>query len=133
MSVGKGNETSIQKAKASGQSFDDWVKGQGKTVYHGTDSGSAEIINKNGFAGKQGGDTGLSFTTDKKVAQEFANARARQRGTKPVVVEVDISGVKNPNYNKFVGGKESEIFVPIDEIKNIKTRSQLKAEWDKVK
>jgi len=36
MSVGKVNETSIQKAKASGQSFDDWVKGQGEEVFHGT-------------------------------------------------------------------------------------------------
>ena len=57
----KVNETSIQKSKASGQSFDEWVKGQGETVYRG---GKNEDIGKL----KE-----LSVTSDRSVGEPAAS------------------------------------------------------------
>ena len=178
MSVGKGNETSIQKAKASGQSFDEWVKGQiddeafkvrdklykGKgsnwrTVYHGTDSKSFAEIVKSGQIGRASDDISF-FTTSKKEAKEYAQNKTKYRGgdRKPVVIEVQVpagelrkgqQGVfKNEieadgilKFNKdyidkdtgFIGQARLDNEGIIATHGSGKTRSQLKAEWDKVK
>src|SRR3990167_1981575 len=61
-------KSSISKAKASGQSFDEWVKGQGETVYRG----GKDIIPK------QIKDAGISVSKGKNVAEDFV----KQKGGK---------------------------------------------------
>lgn len=65
-------------------------------VYHGTDEASAASIISHGLdmnawqlaAGGPGVDPkGFSVTTDKAVAEMWANARAIERGGRPVVLE----------------------------------------------
>ena len=87
MSVGKVNETSIQKAKASGQSFDEWVKGQTQ-VFHGTSLENANKINIEGF--KAGGGKGVSG----KASNDFVYATGNKQSANKYVS--DRLGIKNP-------------------------------------
>lgn len=97
------------------------------TYYHGTTDVAARSITKDGF--KPGADdtlfgpkpTGLSLTTDRATAEEFANHRAQQTGTRPHVMEVDISGVKNPDVTKY--GLGDEVYIPTGEVGNVKVKS----------
>lgn len=108
-----------------------------KIVYHGTTDTAASSIESGGFKpGKVdsiwgGSETGVSFTTDKATAQEMADHRAQQTGGKPVVIQADITDVKNPDVTKY--GSGDEIYVPKDEIGAIKTKSQLTDFYNKVK
>jgi hypothetical protein len=71
-------------------------------VYHGTDSASAESIVNKGLndaarrraAGGSGvDDKGFSTTTNRETAEAWAQARAAERGGKPVVLEADGAGL----------------------------------------
>jgi len=135
----------ISKAKASGQSFDEWVKGQGNVLYRATDSksGYAELgsgiygADKPEFAKLFGKnieelvvDPKAKIITegspefeslyrtvtprgDYKMNPELARKTALARG---------IDGIK---------GLDPDTGTVIFNDKMFKTRSQLKAEWDK--
>src|SRR3990167_2384394 len=137
--------TSISKAKASGQSFDEWVKGQGKPIYHGTNTKFEKFdpaINPK--------DYGTWFATDKAVIDETTMKYLHTRVLKPdikLITENQLSKIENTkemlNYEgKFhdylmskgyrgikYGDGNIQLFNP--ETDTI-TRSQLKAEWDGV-
>jgi len=196
MSVGKVNETSIQKAKASGQSFDEWVKGQGETVYHGGKMGDkafdislvksgegsntygkglylADEENAINYSKRVDGGSVTDFILPKK-SNIFDLSKDLSSKSKDDVVEMlkkygaskeEISsGLKtsqtsvslwnkvvknNPNISEnlakeikgsgFNGikfpqwGFENESYTVVFDPSQLKTRSQLKAEWDKVK
>jgi RHS repeat-associated protein len=66
------------------------------TVYHGTDSASAESViseglsvtrNNEAAAGAGADQNGFFVTTEKSIAQDYANVRAADRGGEPVVLE----------------------------------------------
>mgnify|MGYP007071570551 CR=1 FL=1 len=144
---------SIQKAKASGQSFNEWVKGQeipkrdSVRLYRGM----TKKFDKNFDLSKTDAPTGYSTWTDnKKLAEQYA-------GKDGFVYEIDLP--KNKQGNELfdeigdrvlfldnekkaglnnISGKEYLIYNKHDLynpnlIRESKTRSQLKAEWDKVK
>jgi len=153
--------SSISKAKASGQSFDEWVKGQ-ETVYHGTKAKFDDFDFL--LLGKASGETpvhnlkGAWFVDNKSVAGGYGknikeniidtsnfhkvNAEGKTLNdfrdeiweAKKYVSENKKSGliienlIDNKDFSKSDIGKH--IFV-VDKSK-IKTRSQLKAEWDRV-
>jgi hypothetical protein len=136
---------SIQKAKASGQSFDDWVKGQTSKAFHGTDV--ANIIEKEGFK-KMPIKTGVSAFGE---GSYLTSSRANAKGYGGVVdaylpkniklkkvfdsdaYKVDTKKLIKDGFDgvelETGQGKNITIFDP----SKIKTRSQLKAEWDKIK
>jgi hypothetical protein len=153
-------KTSIQKAKASGQSFDDWVKGEGTktgvevrdktgiklqdpytaeylpvnndgtiTVYHSTTKEAAEKIKQSGLTGSrtEGGD--IYFTTNKKgyggIGKDKDTILAFNVDPKKIKFDDVYRGELHLKGNNIdIGGiKPTEV----------KTRSQLKAEWDKIK
>ena len=192
MSIGKVNETSIQKSKASGQSFDEWVKGQ--NLYHGTSaeikSGKLQIGAGEGF--KKGGQSGGLFLSDKpEVSQVFgkniyqASSEIKKQVidlTKPeginkfrghvgktyktydgetvkfsqqdfdamfpsgktdfasisqypelvekIVKDNKLRGIA---FDEYAGGTIGKTYQILEGDIPVKTRSQLKAEWDKVK
>jgi hypothetical protein len=147
--------SSIKQAKASGQSFDEWVKGQGETVYHG--SPKASVIEKEGFSlkylGKGSGykgtyGAGATFTTDASRAKLYGdvvetkipsnlklfetNDPVSDLFANPKIRDVSPEGLskilKEMGYDGVKVGDEIVVFDP----SKIKTHSQLKAEWDKI-
>jgi hypothetical protein len=144
--------TSISKAKASGQSFDEWVKGQGKSVYHGGTPYDATRVEEGG----------ISTTKDKFWAETFASGRGggnfndKNGSINELVISknakilpdnkipdrffedgtVDLGGISDYAIKKGYDGVdlsanlEGEIRIFNKDV--IKTKSQLKAEWDKV-
>jgi hypothetical protein len=166
---------SIKQAKASGQSFDEWVKGQGETVYHGTNYENFDpkkAVSKDGQYGK-----GVYFASDKNITKQY--------GSKTIEAVLDINsllkidepltatqktnlrkvmggdewdwrknptgefvwkrleltkknpeellkkaGIKGIQHKQFTSGGENINYTIFDD-SAIKTRSQLKAEWDK--
>src|SRR3990167_8399652 len=77
----------ISKAKASGQSFDEFVKGQ-ETLYHGTDKATADAIRKAGgfmedtariprdlIGGKVSSNAPISLTLDEATGKLYAGPR----------------------------------------------------------
>jgi hypothetical protein len=172
---------SIQQAKASGQSFDEWVKGQGETLYHGS---KADIVGDlvPGASGSRG--SAIYITPDKTQASKYGkinevviDKKAKvfdlQKGNEALKKDIvsyleknnikyeDVDGfifsdvgnidlgysVSKERFNKFLesAGKdkffkdlgydiakfgEGETQVSVYNPKVIKTRSQLKAEWD---
>jgi hypothetical protein len=163
----------ISKAKASGQSFDEWVKGQAiktkletngvkvnpdntVTLYHATLPERAVQIEKSGVlkpgGTATGGMTGLDLQpsaflgTDKKwVADTWG-----QGGGKVIEIKVPVQDIRQPSQNfkevYFEGGLKrgsdgiwrpvqtprSTFYDRLAERDFVKTRSQLKAEWDGV-
>jgi len=130
---------SIKKAKASGQSFDEWVKGQGGISYRGE-------------GGSSGG--GNYFTKDKEFANEFAGikplteaiipeksiyrAKTLPEAVNEQQVTKAIAEAKSKGFKAFYVDEGMPFGEPIESIfvidkSAIKTRSQLKAEWDKIK
>ena len=149
--------SSIQKAKSSGQSFDDWVKGQ-KTFYHGTSANLKKFDNKQG----------TFFTDDYMNADGYAGGENVYEGyinlKKPLVI--DAKGALHRQLDTPYGKTTRDIVANVDKekydgiiFKNIKdswiddadvdtpstiyytfkprdsfiNRSQLKAEWYKIK
>ena len=149
--VEKADETtqSIQKAKEEGKSFDEWVKGQGERLYHG--SPKADLIRKEGFKllpvnerrmASAYGD-GIYFTTKKsgayadtpdKLIEAYVPKKlklfdaydkdAGMLSTKELVAE----GYDGVRVHLPSGENHLTIFDP----SKIKIRSQLKAEWDAI-
>ncbi len=164
--------TSISKAKASGQSFDEWVKGQ-QQIFHGTksDIGIEQLSSQSNSRGQYLGD-GIYFTKYKEGADLYGGK------TLEAIVDnsdfLDISKLKGVERTKEIGSfgtykqylKSNNL---TDTAKNfdtwsknqksvsdkvlqmgykgitdgqqhvifdksaLKTRSQLKAEWEKIK
>jgi hypothetical protein len=75
-------EDDMAKAKASGQSFDDWVKGQGETLYYGGDLGEAKI-------------RGTFLTPEKKIAQNYAEEYGKTVNEVFIQPNAKKIGVKN--------------------------------------
>jgi len=147
--------TSIKSAKQSGQSFDEWVKGQ-TTVYHGTSAKLKQFNNKQG----------TFFTDDMMNAEGYAGGENVYEGyldlKKPLIIDAkgrlynDLKTEYGKSTNEIVGKidkkkydgvifkniKDSWVddadaqdpttiyyaFKPRDAFKNVDT---LKAEWDK--
>jgi hypothetical protein len=173
------------EAKASGMSFDEWLKGQGETVYHGTskgnifdkfDTGKAGLGNANNI--NHQGDV-IYLTNSKEAADYFStqatrNAKLRNRnlsleeatsGADEIgeVMQINLAKgakVKDLDYRPTkaqvdklrqegwdaisfpeeafnakdlagtkVSGLQSRTIAVLDNTK-VKTRAQLKAEWD---
>jgi len=137
---------SISKAKASGQSFDEWVKGQGNVLYRATDSKSGYAELGNGIYGadkpefaKLFGKNIEELVVDPKAkiiiegSPEFESLyrAATPRGDYKMNPELarktalarGIDGIK---------GLDPDTGTVIFNDKMFKTRSQLRAEWDKV-
>ena len=150
--------SSIQKAKASGQSFDDWVKGQGKEMYHGSNEVFDITKAKPGDRGMFG--EGVYFAGDKKNVVSAKNTIDAILPKNAKVFETDLVKINKfldekgftgnrPPFWSGTGGKEFSEFMKSQRydaiiLKNLgketgivlnpkvlKTRSQLKAEWDK--
>jgi hypothetical protein len=181
---------SISKAKASGQSFDEWMKGQGETMYHGTSDNFTELKLQNG---RELGPNAIFISPQKGVADYYAQGIGK--GGKGQVIEAQLGKAKLFDYKNptdvenlwkslskkskdEIMGFETTDYVSMDKIKSdiqkgrydilekpvvqdaikklgydgfhirdytggdatgifnpevLKTRSQLKAEWDKVR
>jgi hypothetical protein len=177
----------IAQAKASGMSFDDWVKGQGETLYHGTTADRALNIEKTGFnpvesmrgtsMGNVKAKSRVTFLSENySEAKVFGKNRADYFNSSPEILEVYFSPKKTLDLSKTMPGfiKNNERFRDItprnawflmdiddfvdDLIKKgydsvrlkesalgggktslgildstkLKTKAQLRAEWDKV-
>ena len=148
----------ISKAKASGKSFDEFIKGQGETLYHGTIEKSALSIEKEGFKFRKG-KVGAENSITKKLVGDviyFADTPKATKGfartefmVEPSIVEISssnlniaglndikkgLSGIEKINYLKakgFDGLKTGSNDIAIWNIDKIKTKSQLKQLWDK--
>jgi hypothetical protein len=72
-------QLSAAEAKASGMSFDDWVKGQGETLYHATDSGEFNLADFNPKAAAKGEEffnplgSGLYASSNKEFVRRFGS------------------------------------------------------------
>lgn len=154
--------TNISKAKASGQSFDEWLKGQ-ETLFHTTSKESAQAIESGGFKAQIGDRSASAVVKGKGVflyddispTKEFGRNFERV-GKEPAVVEAKVSGkifnstdeyasinmiandtklINKLKSEGYVGIRGEEMGTPVTFIfdeKALKTRSQLKAEWDRV-
>jgi hypothetical protein len=151
-------QADIAQAKASGMSFDEWVKGQRK-VFHGAAQGNIDAMNKNGvkiltpeeklkFPSTGGGNVGISMTTDKITAQNYSlamgnknvgefylNPKAKVKDISTYIDDTytasDLEKLQKQGYDAIRStAEESEVRVLSD--KALKTHSQLKAEWDAV-
>lgn len=168
-SKGEGKDllASIQQAKSSGQSFDEWVKGQGDVVYRGEYTRKQEL--NNSISTSLDKNVAKSFSESGKVSEMFVSREANIIDISDIRKEIlgveklpnpstltktqfeSITGNKLIDYAKSkgydvidyskAGIKSSGIKVGkvLDEMeyqiinsKVLKTRSQLKAEWDKV-
>jgi hypothetical protein len=89
-------------------------------VYHGTDSASAASIVQRGLnkracrkaAGTAGvDDKGFSVTTDRTIAEAWAQARAAERGGQPVVLQAprDVLALRQPDLTNLGDPGESYI------------------------
>jgi len=110
-------ETSIKKAKASGQSFDEWVKGQG-VVFHGSPSKFKAEELKIGTG--QYGD-GFYFAKQKGKAEIFAKKGGRDFG-QTIEARVDLEKPFNldmPKLSKDITPLSVEDFNKIKEISGI--------------
>jgi len=150
--------SSISKAKAIGQSFDEWVKGQGK-VYekkaydtvnktlneYGVSAKSIKIVGSQAKGtAKATSDIDIIITPDEKIksiiphfpvkwndAEVQLNRKIRKEIEKnleevfgrDVPLDVDLDFVKKIGEKKIYATNVSDF---------IKTKSQLKSEWDKV-
>lgn len=117
------------------KSAEDFVKAQPK-LYHGTDSKTLENIKSKGF--KSGSEGYVSLTDDPKIAQQFAEGRAKAMGGNPVVVEVDPKSTNitrnfDPNDLESIRTQEREFIVKPEDAKNLKIfdKSQLTDIWNK--
>lgn len=158
-SASKGNvsgdsiSASIQKAKASGQSFEEWVKGQGKPLYHG--SPYINRINTEGFKLGRGENLanawgrGVYLAENKRLASGYSGLESKGGGIVETYIPKDLKlykarakdayMLKNEELiKKGYGGVISETgggntTITVFDPTQVKTRSQLKAEWNKTK
>jgi hypothetical protein len=149
--------TSIKQAKAAGKTFDEWVKGQGTPMYHGT-TAEKFVANENIHIGTKAQATQRNKWTleNEEVNPETGLDYAGYKHT-PQVVEV-YADIKNPYLMKDPGTQNWDIeelqrirdmgydsvkhkntvegdgfsYIVFDP-KNIKTRDQLTSEWERVK
>jgi hypothetical protein len=153
--------TSIKQAKASGQSFDEWVKGQGDEILHGTDKkftdfdktkiGLNEPDSRNNSA--------FYFTDSLDTAKSYGKNIVKRYGKfeKPITLDAegksyidfrenlidamekakkggnDVVIIKNLSDRKDWGNYEPATHYAVIDTNKLKTLSQLKAEWNKIK
>jgi len=113
-------KSSMAQSKASGQSFDEWVNSR-DIVYHGSSADNITNIEKNGFKNVPT----TFFAKDEGAAHIFGGGEIKGNNTKTIAV--DVTDAK-PTIDA-----TGNVVVSAENLKNIKTRSQLKAEWDKIK
>ena len=141
--VSRGNlQSSISKAKASGQSFNEWVKGQGNEVYRGVSGGERTFdVSSKGALSEQGF---FSVTPTKSTAKAYGDSVVAGNISKGAKIKElpDYSDIKGIDYKKLKQegndivkflNRDDEIEMVVLNPNVLKTRSQLKAEWDKVK
>ena len=144
------SEMPASEAKASGQSFDEWMKGQGRPTYHG--SPNASKIEQNGF--KLGNaenlvnayGRGVYLTENKKLAGAYSGLPEKGGKVLETYIPKDIKLYKATEKQAYTlrndeliekgydgietttagGNRNITIFDPAV----VKTRSQLKAEWN---
>jgi flagellar motor protein MotB len=133
-------KTSIQKAKASGQSFDEWVKGQ-PTGFHftspetkitkwSTKKSQGRIwFTDNPNVGENVGASGKGKMYEVKFDKnaKWATEEQADKSFTDQLIADGYDGVYHPDSSGEYGNYY-EVFNP----KVIKTRSQLKSEWDKI-
>jgi hypothetical protein len=73
-------QLSAKEAKASGMSFDDWVKGQGETLFHGS-SEKFDVFDPKKYGTGEGGDLfgrGAYLTNNKDLGNFYANVVSKK-------------------------------------------------------
>ena len=137
----QGAVSDISKAKASGQSFDEWVKGQGAEdfVYHTTYLKNLESVKTGGL--KPQGERRLYFSQDAKSGANWGNEgdplfRTLRKNVSEL--ETDPGAYNTVSTKKTVSPDLLEVsynkgktWKSLTGKSQIKTHSQLKAEWDK--
>jgi hypothetical protein len=148
----------VTKAKASGMSFDEWVKGQGETVYRGGKGITPEKIKDAGISVSKGRNVAEDFVKQKggKVEDIIISKNANvidykdvpdvkykelddyspslDKGDKQIWRDLEVEYQKAVNWARENG--YDAVKLPLEgetRIINpdvVKTRSQLKAEWD---
>jgi hypothetical protein len=89
----KGQVDDIAQAKAKGMSFDEWVKGQGEVMYHGTSKKFDVFDESKVGSGKGSTSVGTWFTSNMKEAEAIGEGQAsltrilQKKTEKPRVVE----------------------------------------------
>ena len=149
--------SSISKAKASGQSFDEWVKGQRETLYHGT---PVKFLPENIKPTKGTQGTGIYLDLKKETATRYAKggevfefsgqnlkladstkftkeqsqqfSEAYEKTVKQLGEHSDEATNMAYKSMGFDGKKITDTEIMLFDNSKIKTRSQLKAAWDKV-
>jgi 2',3'-cyclic-nucleotide 2'-phosphodiesterase (5'-nucleotidase family) len=102
------------EAKASGQSFDEWVKGQGKPVYHGSPFKGLEDLNTGEFAYRGNTFTGKNykvkpnavyFSENPNVAKFFGENKAS--GLKELNVKTGTLKIEPTVYERYLKSKKT--------------------------
>ena len=131
----------IAEAKSSGQSFDEWMKGQGEKLYQG---GGKEIKVEDRVGGvylTKSKEYANKFSNGKGVAEGYANPKkpydlTDQIANQPereLLIEApqnfqsEIKSLREKGYDAITYKDQVLVLDP----KIVKTRSELKAEWDK--
>ena len=148
----KGIEPLAQEARKY-KSAEDFVKGQGKTLYHGTDIESASLIEKSGFKVGEAKDFGLKGTwlsPDSDSARYYANLMDRPKvitvmGNYKNSIETtskefkrieNLKGnftenLKRAGYDAVVWKSMGKEYVNVLDQSKLKTKSQLTDIWNK--
>ena len=175
--------TSISQAKSSGQSFDEWVKGQGESLQHATTKEIADIKPINATKGEAfylsevGQKKASAMATRQGILQDFVLDTKKAKTFDPRISNFEINQIvqdaidkvhgkgrfrydpeasvegrnvinkvddvlqaevirqankKGYNHFRFYEPSTQEYSHAITDNTLLKTRSQLKAEWDKV-
>jgi hypothetical protein len=140
----KGGKTStkeaIRKAKAEGKTFEEWVKGEGTSIYHGTD----KVFDN--FDVSKTADGGIWFTNRRDLIEKGqVGASGKGRVMDAFIKENDLKLANWDEVDKYTDGQlrrdgydgyklveDDEITYKIFDPSKIKTTSQLRAEWDAV-
>src|SRR3990167_4728384 len=149
--------TSISQAKASGQSFDEWVKGQGKPVFRGVfpnvekfETNATGKFREYGFSVSESKDIAQKYAFELDVNQPMKLAKEgkilegfltpsakikeiRKIGVNEVKAELKVAKTQNFDGVKFIAKETGEAEIVVLNPNVLKTHSQLKAEWDGVK
>ena len=92
---------------------------EARVLYHGTTDVSAGKIAKEGFKPLTP-KSGVPLTSDPKIAQNFAEARARVDGGIPKVLKVDASQVSPTTYKTGLGATDKEFTILGKDIRKLK-------------
>jgi hypothetical protein len=138
---------------ATQKSFEDWANTQGEPLYHGS-SYATDIekggfnLNKNQFTSSNGKPsqygTGVYLSPSKQIASEYGSVVESRispdlklyKANASDLLEKDPTKVtaelRKSGYDGIELGKDQGKIVVVFDENNVKTRSQLKSEWDKL-